>query len=570
MREEFRALQKINAPCACESQFKRRCARELLDTQVWALHEIRDVGGLLGPISVGDGKTLLDLLAPMVIPDCRVAVLLIPPQLRAQLSLVDWSFYGQHWELPNLGSGTWFVPGRPMLHVVAYSELSSARNTDILERIRPDLVIADEAHLIRNATAARTKRFRRYFAAHPETRLCCWSGTLTTKSIRDYAHLAALALGEGSPAPLHWPTVEEWAGAIDPSDWPSDIGDLRQICRPGEHVREGYRRRLLDTRGVVGSTGVQSCPASLTLSERKTVSPQEVAQHLGALYGTWTRPDGEELTNALDVHRCAKEISSGFFYHWIWPRGESLEVREKWLQVRKEWHCEIREKLKTAREFLDSPLLLTEAAIRWEDGYAYIRRDPHGRELERAVIPPHTASGPRPTWKSATWLRWREVRDTAKPETEGVWIDEWLANDAADWCSAETGICWYEHDFFGQRVAEISCLPIYGAGKEAAEELLRVTGDHSIIASIRANSVGKNLQMFSRNLVANLPSNGATWEQLLGRTHRQGQLADEITVDLYQHTAALVEALQKAKMQAQYIQDTIGGSQKLNQATYTF
>lgn len=569
-RAELSYLQKLNLKCECRSKFGRKCADRLNDTQAWGAHEIAEQGGLLGPISVGDGKTLLDLLAAMLVKDCKVAVLFIPPQLRDQMRLVDWAFYGQHWNLPNLGDGTWFDAKKPTLHIISYSALSGAKNSDVLERTKPDLIIADEAQFLRNATAARTKRFNRYMRAHPETRFCCWSGTLTTKSIKDYAHLSEFALREGSPAPLHWPTVEEWSGAIDPSDWPTGIGALSALCDPGEHVRDGYRRRLESTGGVVSSPATMSCSASLVFSERHTVAPKAVMEAIHALAMTWTRPDGEELITGLDVHRCAKELSAGFYYHWVWPRGETEDVKARWLNVRKEWHREMREKLKQSREFMDSPLLLVRAAIRWHEGYEHIRRDDNGKEQGRELIPPHSTRSPQPTWDSACWPEWREVRDTAKPETEGVWIDDWLARDCAAWCRENVGICWYEHDLFGKRVAQLADAPLFGAGPEARAALLGERGTRSIVASIRSHGTGKNLQMFSRNLLGNQFSDAATGEQLLGRTHRQGQEADTVTVEVYLHTPIVIDALARARNLAQYIQDTMGGSQKLLRATYNF
>lgn len=569
-RAEFEHLKKHPISCVCQSQYNRRCPTNLLDTQAWTLHEIGQHRGILGAIAVGEGKSLLDLLAALVMPECRVAVLLIPPQLRDQMLNVDWHFYGQHWDLPNLGSGAWFDPKKPTLHIIAYSELSSAKNSDVLERIKPDLIIADEAHMLRNAGTARTKRFKRYFAAHPETRFLCWSGTLTTKSIKDYAHLAELALREGSPLPLHWPTVEEWAGAIDVSDWPSNIGALSALCENGEHIREGFRRRREETAGSISSPATMNCPASLLFTERKTVAPTSIHDALRDLYGTWRRPDGEELVSALDVARAAKEISAGFYYHWIWPRNEPEPVRREWLAVRKEYHKEMREKLKQSKEFMDSPLLLVRAAMRWHDGYTHIERDTNGHEIRRVEIPPFTKNGPQPVWQSGMWPQWKLVRDTAKPETEGVWIDDWLARDAAEWCKAGVGICWYEHDLFGRRVAELGGVPHFGAGADASARILDERGLRSVVASIRAHGTGKNLQSFARNLVANCPSDAAAWEQLLGRTHRQGQLADEVTVEVYRHTPVLIEALSKAKLYAGYIEGTMGGAQKLLRATYAF
>jgi len=564
IQEIVRRYGKPNPACSCKEKFHRRCADKPLFTQAWALTEISQCGGLLGPIAVGDGKTLLDLLA-IFAAGVKSAVLLIPPQLKAQLIQVDWEFYSQHWYLPNLANGRWYDPKLPMLHVVAYSELSSAKNSDVLDRIRPDLIIADEAHLLRNSTAARTKRFKRYFSAYPGTKFCCWSGTLTTKSLKDYAHLSNLALKDGSPTPLHWPTVEEWAGALDPSDWPTGIGALKAFCKPGEYVRDGYRRRLEETPGVVSSPATMNCTASLVISKREISAPKAINDALAKLYNDWERPDGEEkLVSALEVHRCAKELSAGFYYHWIWPRGESLEVRKTWLAARRAWHSEMREKLKHSREFMDSPLLLAKAAIRWHEGFIHVEQD--GRRVE---VPPHQAHAPLPTWNSLCWPDWKALRGTAEPKTEGVWVDQFLAEDAAAWL-AKPGIVWSEHDLFGRRVAEIARAPYFGPGADAAQALLAESGSRGIVASIRAHGTGKNLQAWQRNLVANLPSDAAIWEQLIGRTHRQGQLADEVTVEVYQHTPPVIEALSKARLYADYIQSTMGGRQKLLAAQFLF
>ncbi len=554
---------KGDVPCECETRYKRRCCKSGLQTQAWALDEISSVHGILGPIAVGDGKTLLDLLAAMALPDCKVAVLLIPPSLRAQMLTVDWDFYAQHWNLPNRSDSRWFTPGLPMLHVVSYSELSSAKSSDLLEQIQPDLVIADEAHLLQNRTAARTKRFMRHFSRHPETRFLCWSGTLTTKSHLDYAPLAALALKDGSPAALHYPTQEEWAGALDPSLFPNGAGKLLQFCNPGEKLVDGYRRRLEDTAGVVSSPPTMNCSASLVIRERSISTPASISSALMQLYTTWQRPDGEELVSALDVHRCAKEISAGLYNHWIWPRKEPLEVRQLWLARRKEWHKEMREKLKQSREFLDSPLLCAKAAIRWYEGYVHV--DEQGARHE---ISPRSKNGPHPTWEAETWLPWKEVRETCEPQTEGVWIDKFLVEDAGDWARQNVGIVWYEHDLFGRELARHGGFPYFGPGADASSALLLERGGRSIVASIRAHGTGKNLQCFQAGLVANSPSDAAVWEQLIGRTHRQGQLADEVTVDLYRHTQPVIEALDRARMLAGYIAGTMGGPQKLLKATW--
>ncbi|RJS27861.1 hypothetical protein DRW03_00005 [Corallococcus sp. H22C18031201] len=50
----------------------------------------------------------------------------------------------------------------------------------------------------------------------------------------------------------------------------------------------------------------------------------------------------------------------------------------------------------------------------------------------------------------------------------------------------------------------------------------------------------------------------------IGRCHRQGQLADEVEVELYQHTDELVGAFEKARDFTRFIEQTEGTPQKPN------
>jgi hypothetical protein len=158
----------LRADGSCPLCAPRRCCADLLPVQAWALHEAEKYGGLLGPIGVGHGKTLLDMLTPMV-TSAKRAVLLLPPNLKRQFLEVDWKFYGNHWRLPNLSGGQSYEPGLPFLYVVAFSELSGAKSTALLDGLKPDTIIVDEAHNVRNATAARTKRFLRFLKQFPAT-----------------------------------------------------------------------------------------------------------------------------------------------------------------------------------------------------------------------------------------------------------------------------------------------------------------------------------------------------------------------------------------------------------------
>lgn len=550
-------------PCDCRERWGF-CIRALKPIQGWGLEDAAAVSGELGLIGVGHGKTGLGILLPMVVPNCKVAVLFIPPDLRGQFAR-DFAQWAVHFRVPNLAGGRYFTPGLPVLHVVAYSELSSAAATDLLRKISPDLVIADEAHNLKRRESARTKRFLRYFSERPETRLVAMSGTLTKKSLKDYAHLSERALREGSPLPLHWPAVEEWATAIDPEapgTFAAPIGALRRLCAVGESAREGFRRRLVETPGVV-ATEASALDTSLVIHERKVALPADVTNALAGVRATWQRPDGEELTDGLAKANVCRQLASGFYYRWIWPRGEPEPVIRAWLEARADWHREVREKLHTAREYMDSPLLLARAAIRWHDGFREVLED--GRTVDH---PPHTRH--RLTWQSEAWPRWRELKDTAEPQTEAVWISDFLAQDAAAWARDSRGVVWYEHAAFGQRVATLAGLPLFGPGREASDAIILETGKCSVIASVRAHGTGKNLQQWADMLVANPMADGGAWEQMLGRLHRIGQQADEVTATIYRHTPETAEAFDKAVGYARYIQETTGQPQKLLFASRTF
>lgn len=502
--------------------------------QALALDESSTVGGLLGPIGVGEGKTLITLLLPMEL-NVRTAVLLVPAQLKKQLLEVDYPRYAQHFVLPNLADGAWDPAVKPVLYVISYNELSSPKKYDLLNKLKPDLIICDEAHALKHTSAARTKRFLRYFKANPGTKLCALSGTITAKSIRDFAHLSKLALGDGTPTPLAWPVLEEWANALDPIENRSPPGELVRLCKPGEEARDGFRRRLVETRGVVVSPP-ETLGVSLVIRERSVSLPTIVSDHLEVLRDTWCTPGGEEITDALSFSRFARQLASGFYYRWIWPRGEPKHIREEWVDARRDWHREIRWYLSSkASVGMDSPNLLALAA----------------------------SSG---RWQADSWGRWDAIRGKARPETEAVWMDDYLVRDALSWALTNIGIIWYEHDAEAKKFAELEpALPIFGPGNGA---IISESGTRTILASRRAHGTGKNLQMFNKQLVLNPVSNGAIWEQLLGRMHRTGQQADEVTCDVYLHTLEMLNSLNGARKDAEYIEQIKGSRQRLCYANY--
>lgn len=508
MNERLRRPDWERKDCKCES-YGRKCITTLQPSQAWALYEAPLAGGLLGSIQAGAGKTAINLLLPMVMK-CSQVVLLIPPNLKLQL-IREHELWREHWLLPNLfynkHENTPIIKGRPTVHVVPYSQLSRPESTKLLKELNPDLVLADEMHKIASRSSSRGVRFLRFYAENAKrARFAGYTGTITDKSVLDYAHLSTLALREKSPVPNDPGTAMSWALALDPGDRQAEPGALRQLCEPGESLEDGYRRRLVETMGVV-ATKEGAITASLNIYQYSDVEVPEKIQDLLNIVRSGERPDGEELVDALEIAKCARELASGFYYRWkflnlprdaegkVTPEGEARVA--VWRARRKEWRSEMREKLKAHEEHLDSPQLLEEAAER-----AY-RNPPYTGEL--------------PVWYAQSYLRWMEVESTVEYETEAVWIDDFWAIECAAWAKKHRGIVWYEHDALGQRVAELSGLPLHGGGPGAEARILAEKGDRSIIASLKSHGEGRDgLQfIFSKQLIANPPASSKKWEQCL-------------------------------------------------------
>jgi hypothetical protein len=504
------------------------------------LIEAAKANGLLGPVGVGHGKTLASLLVGVAM-NAKMIVLLVPPQLRSQLLQHDIPMLNKHWKLPL-----------ERLRVIAYSELSSARTDQLLDQLCPDLIVADEAHNLRHASAARTKRFLRYMKEHAECRFVGLSGTLTRRSLRDYQHLSELALRKNSPLPNHHPTLMDWAMALDVSKKePMPPGALLKLCTDEElawiaeapsefeaqtHVRHAFRRRLVETPGVV-ATEESALGTSLVITGLRPLVPAEVKAAINHLHKAWEIGD-EELVDALSVAQKGRQLAGGFYYRWVWPDGKK---DTEWLDARAAWNKEVREILKRSRKGLDSPLLITNAILRGD-------------------------------FESDTWDAWAKVKDRYKPTppTEAVWISKYLVEEAIRWgretChKTQPGIIWYEADAFGREVAKLGDLPFFGPGNKASEELARINAQKMpvIVCSRPAHGTGKNLQQYCRNLFTAPSPGGVDWEQTIARTHRPGQEADDVFVDVFLHTDDMMGAYFSAVRDAKYIEQTGGQKQKL-------
>jgi hypothetical protein len=130
--------------------------------------------------------------------------------------------------------------------------------------------------------------------------------------------------------------------------------------------------------------------------------------------------------------------------------------------------------------------------------------------------------------------------------------------DVARWALRRRAIVWTNIVAVGERLAQEIGTKYYGAGDDT---IARENGHRTIVASIDAHATGRNLQQqFACSLIcAGLPS-GDKVEQLIGRTHRPGQLAKVVQV---YYLTRFKDDMHSAVRDAHYAEDTLGNRQKL-------
>lgn len=522
---------------------------DLRPVQKAALGAIVAAQGGLFPIGVGHGKTFIALLAGAAL-GADLAILLTPPSTVAQvyqaLARVD-----SHYRIPRT-------------EVIAYSMLSRPDASDLLRRLVAGVdpakvvLIADEAHSLKHHTSARTKRVARFLQEYPQVRFVAMSGTLTSKSIKDFAHLAEWALHEGSPVPRpHAPqgmvALEHWAAAID-SDGRGGVADL-VWCQPlwswagkqpadlmeaaarerKEGLRSALHERMTTAKGVV-ATDQSSFGASLYVEHLKPALPRVLADMMAQVEATKCDPSGEPLESPVDQWRILRQLSMGFWYRWVWPNGIP---DNEWIEARAAWARHVRSQLDNhAAEGYDSPMLVFNRIAR------------------------EHAAGQRLSIHRA-WAAWKAVKHRPAPPVEAVWVtgDVLDAGLREVLKSKEPTLVWYSDNAVADALAQRG-LTVIRAGQAVPTEA------RTVCVSWRSHGTGLNLQKWAHNLVLTPSPSGMDWEQMIGRTHRYGQQEDEVWVRVLAHSPAFVEALRGAMANAEYLQHTTGQAQKLLMACH--
>ena len=572
----------------------------LWPTQISAVDGYRKYGGGLLPIGVGWGKTGISLMIAESAyrKGLRKILLLIPPQ---QVSSLIKRHIPQWRKLVPMSAPFHFLAGRgaaarasmvhsqaPGVYVYPYSLLSQSDAVELLEAIHPELVIADEAHNLKNPKAARTKRLLHFLRElDPRPELVGMSGTITSKSIGDYHHLATLALRENCPLP-HTGSMTFFWGQIINSDAVAPTGYAKGLMRPllswaqqhfpeekfradqTESYRRAYRHRLVTAPGVTATgdetIGVSLCLANLEVPKPAKDSP--LMKLVDQVQKDMLTPQGEPIDHAIHTWKWLYELSFGFYNALVWPTIEHLAKYRKISDA-------------------EAELLLMRAKIHHGHvkGYhsllrEYFKHSPPGLDTPREVGRSMAVHGDRFVGSAlyAAWLAVRNADFEGRPERydQPVRVDDFKVKRLVQWAKEEgQGLIWVFHQEVGlwlmEELPEDAVHAPAGANdliEDIGDPLRGGKGDKIVVASMSSHGTGKNLQAFTKQIYAQWPRPALLAEQSLGRTHRNGQKAEELTAhtllslefDHINRAACLNDAI--------YIQQTTGSPQKIVYCDY--
>lgn len=563
--QEWTAEQAEEGVRLLTEHFRLPGGRMLLKPiQARALCEAMDYGKLVGEIGAGHGKTLLSLLL-FTAWDAKRGLLLVPAHLREKTK-DDYAALAQHWRLLPLLDLDASAITRPHIRLLSYQSLSTVRFAAFLDEYQPDVVVGDESHSLSRLSSARSKRFFRYLrearkalvikGAPPGggVKFSPLSGTPRRKSIRECAHIYAAALGDGSPFPNEYPTLEQWCYALDEGvrdDARLSAGALAAFAgtpNPSlDEVRRGIRDRLLATPGVV-STRESEIGVSLVFQVRPITVPEPVRECLRGIREHFQLPTGETFDTGIAAWNHAREAATGFVYRWDPP------APEEWTQARQAWQRFVTTAMDAPPRgmHLDSPLQVWNAVAAGKFG-----------EPEAVT----------------EWADWNAIRPTFEPNPVPHWLSDYLVKDAEEWALRTGGIVWVAHtsafakaeatglaegDAEADLARMFSRIPYFGAGP-SGEGIKTHRGP--CVASYRAHGTGRNLVQWNRALWMAFPSSGSAVEQLAARHHRQGQQADEVKIEFYCHSREMIAALRTAIADAKFMSALNGNDQRILTAT---
>lgn len=613
-------------------------------------------GGLVAPLGVGAGKGLLSILCAIKAIASRGhyrAAILVPPRLINQTMEKLIPQARQRLDCQGLpfrvcaGSAAQRKnaiqqPGRA-IYFFTYSSLSTQTGYDELLALEATAYILDEAQNVSRHSAARTKRLHAIWNALEQANIfekhrqmlgrdktisrievVPMSGTIVKKSINDYAHLAASALGILSPAPIRGLAISTYGACLDSGKVGEAAGTLssqdgrhlmqflswatankidyraaerradenddeyHRRCEvsltPQEQLRNAYRARFNGTPGVVASSD-QNVDSSLLIGWHEPIRPTDtdaanMVLLMRRILEKGETPNGDAISYAMHNFKWLWEISNGFYNSLEWPPVE--QVRKTYLQSRNVAITDM-EALKLLEHAQDHHRLLMDFRKLLRK---FLERDHipgcDSPELVATAILRVIEGGENkhriPQDLIEAYHEQRERGPHRYPDIpqrieNPVRVCDYKIQAAIKRAKpyAEDGkgcLLWYHHPIIGRWLHEAftsaqvpHAFAPAGHDKEAEEA--------GIVILSYAHHEGKNLQYKQfRNIFVELRREAYIMEQALGRTHRYGQPQDEVLADLFIANYFDLAMYAGTLRDADYIQATMGTKQRLCYASY--
>jgi len=498
--------------------------RRLRPHQAKGLQELHDYGRLLADFPVGEGKTLVSFVAPVVLamglgctPEELAPVLLLPANLEGK-TVKEFARLACHWD------------GYRKIERLSYEKLSREKQVNYFERMQPKLVLADEAYALKNVSGARAKRLRRWLESAPTTVFLPLTGTPWKDTVHDYAHLSEWALKDLSPVPHHkdgaYLELADWANCVDvePRETRLAAGVLAEFCKTPPTSVEDVRAALAVWRNQtpswvrVSSSGVD---ASLTLQGVKFDDyPAHVEQKFKRLRESYETPDGLAFTEPSKQHNYLKCCSSEFWYRYDPPPPE------RWKKARRAWGSLVRDTIAHNKHHWDTELQVARACAR-------------GQLVHHGV-----------------YSDWVKIRPSYNPEDHK--LTEWFGDSFIQWCikwlEKEKSILFTSQIAVGERLKAETGLPYFhNGGLDPQFGSIEDWKGGPCIASVDSNKKGRNIQhLWHKACVVGGLASGPDAEQLIGRLHRPGTEADVVEYTFPYGCLEVFETLHRSREQAKF------------------